>query len=87
MEDKNAGGAAQQPADVTTATQGRPAFVRPVRDTYTHKCGNHTKMSTTLAESFARNPRSQDSLPCSACYANFPLSELVWKDTKETVGS
>lgn len=63
-------------------------FVRPYRDTYTHKtCGTNTTMGRTIAETYARNPYFYSGTFCCACRSHFPLEEFVWKGTQEQVGS
>lgn len=67
-------------------------FVRPVRHAYIHeKCGTETRMGTSIAESYAREPAFYGSTFCSACGAYFPVGadgEFVWADApNEKVGT
>lgn len=63
-------------------------FVRPVRDTYTHRpCGTKTTMGRALAETYARNPAFYSGTFCCACRTHFPLTEFLWTGTDEQVGS
>lgn len=63
-------------------------FVRPYRETYTHKtCGTDTSMGRRIAETYARDPKFYGATYCCACRTHFPLVEFVWKDTDEQVGS
>ena len=63
-------------------------FVRPVRCAYVHKtCVSETKMGAALAETYARDPTFYGATYCCACRAHFPVSEFLWSDTDETVGS
>lgn len=65
-------------------------YVRPVRTKYIHKtCGVETVMHIKFAETYARDPKFYGSTFCagSRCRAHFPVSEFLWSDTKEEVGS
>jgi len=63
-------------------------FVRPYRDSYIHKsCGGLTKMSRSIAETYARNPYFYSGTFCINCGKHFPLEEFVWNGTDEQVGS
>lgn len=66
-------------------------FVRPVRDSYIHvKCGGLTRMSTGLAETYARNPRFYGATYCVHCSMHLPVGadgEFVWDGTDEKVGT
>ena len=62
-------------------------FVRPVRDTYVHKCGVVTKMDTSIAETYARNPKFYGLTYCIGCGTHFPVGEFVWDGTSDKVGS
>lgn len=66
-------------------------FVRPVRDSYIHeKCGSVTKMSRSIAETYARQPNFYSGTFCVACRAHFPVGEggeFVWDGTDEKVGT
>lgn len=63
-------------------------FIRPYRDSYTHRvCGVNTKMGKAIAETYARDPKFYNGTFCAGCRKHFPLSEFVWRDTLETVGS
>jgi len=64
-------------------------FVRPLRDTYTHKaCGTNTTInSRAIVETCARNPKFYGATFCVHCRGHFPVGEFVWDGTNETVGS
>lgn len=63
-------------------------FVRPLRDTYLHKkCGTVTTMSRGIAETYARDPKFYGLTWCCGCKTHLPVSEFVWYDTDEVVGS
>lgn len=63
-------------------------FVRPYRDSYVHNsCGTVTKMSRSIAETYARDPSFYSGTFCCECRAHFPLAQFVWDGTDETVGS
>jgi len=63
-------------------------FVRPYRDSYTHKvCGHSTKMGRELSETYARNPKFYGATYCVHCSMHRPVSEFVWNLDGEEVGS
>lgn len=63
-------------------------FVRPVRQSYVHDtCGIVTKMSLSLAETYARQPDFYTGTFCCRCQAHFPVAEFVWDGTDQRVGS
>lgn len=73
---------------VLTDEERARGFVRPVRDTYTHKtCGTDTTMGLKIAETYARDPGFYNGTFCCACRTHRPLEEFVWKGTEERVGS
>lgn len=59
-------------------------FVRPVRREYWHtKCGAVTKMSQSIAETYARNPAFYGSTYCTTCRMHRPVGadgEFHWVD-------
>ncbi len=62
--------------------------VRPFRNTYTHlKCSTDTTMSDAIAKTYQINPHFYGSTYCVNCQMHRPLSEFVWKNTNEIVGS
>ena len=62
-------------------------FVRPYRDTYTHKtCGTDTHMGYALSATYARNPKFYSGTFCCHCSMHRPVAEFVWKGTDITVG-
>jgi len=79
----------QQKAYVVLSDDERAkGFVRPVRDTYTHKvCGADTTMGKAIAETYARDPYFYNGTFCCNCKKHLPLNEFVWKGTEEQVGS
>ena len=65
-------------------------FIRPVRMSYIHKtCGVETGMNEKIAETYARDPKFYGSTYCigSKCKTHFPVSEFLWSDTDQEVGS
>ncbi len=63
-------------------------FVRPLRDSYVHdKCGAVTRMGTTIAETYARDPKFYSGTFCVSCRAHFPVSEFTWDNSTDKVGS
>jgi hypothetical protein len=73
---------------VLTDEERARGWVRPYRDTYTHKvCGTDTTMGRKIAETYARDPGFYNGTFCCACRTHRPLSEFVWKGTEEEVGS
>jgi hypothetical protein len=73
---------------VLSADERAKGFVRPVRQTYTHKaCGTDTKMGLALAETYARDPKFYSGTFCCTCRDHFPLDEFVWRGTNDQVGS
>lgn len=43
-------------------------------------CGVLTKMSSSIAETYARNPKFYSGTFCCGCGAHFPVGEFVWDD-------
>ncbi len=73
---------------VLTAEERHRGFVRPVRRTYTHTvCGTDTTMNMAISETYARDPQFYSGTFCCRCRKHAPLTEFVWKGTKELVGS
>jgi len=73
---------------VLTADERAKGFVRPVRDTYTHKkCNSDTTMGRAIAETYAREPKFYSGTFCCSCQQHFPLDEFVWKGTEEILGT
>lgn len=63
-------------------------FVRPVRTSYVHEvCGAVTRMSSSIAETYARDPKFYGATYCVNCRKHRPVSEFVWDGTYEKVGS
>lgn len=66
-------------------------LVRPIRRTYVHeKCGTHTTMATSIAETYARDPKFYSGTYCVHCKGHFPVGEageFLWSDTNEKVGT
>ena len=66
-------------------------FVRPVRIGYVHeKCGALTRMSMSLAETYARDPSFYGGTFCVGCRSHFPVGvdgEFTWDGTDEKVGT
>jgi hypothetical protein len=63
-------------------------FIRPVRTSYIHKaCGTETRMHSSIAETYARDPKFYGATYCVGCKKHLPVDEFVWTNTNETVGS
>lgn len=61
-------------------------FVKPVRHSYVHmKCGVETRMGTSLAETYARDPHFYSGTFCVGCRAHFPLKEFTWDPDGESM--
>lgn len=50
-------------------------------------CGVKTRMSVAIAETYAVNPKFYGSTYCVGCQKHLPVSEFVWSDDGEVVGS
>lgn len=50
-------------------------------------CGVETRMSQAIAETYARDPKFYGSTYCVGCKMHRPVSEFVWSNTDEVVGS
>lgn len=50
-------------------------------------CGVETKMDSSIAETYARNPAFYGSTFCAGCGKHFPVWEFIWKGTNIQVGS
>jgi hypothetical protein len=73
---------------ILTEEERSKGFVRPYRDSYIHKkCGVLTKMSRSISETYARDPKFYGGTFCVGCRAHFPLDEFLWDGTDEQVGS
>jgi len=73
---------------VLTPEERDKGFVRPLRQVYTHKtCGQDTRMSLAIAETYARDPYFYSGTFCCTCGLHLPLKEFVWKGTNQNVGS
>ncbi len=79
----------QQKGYVVLSEEDRAkGFVRELRFIYVHNvCGTETRMNQAIAETYARQPNFYTGTFCCGCGKHFPLSEFVWKDTDEIVGS
>jgi hypothetical protein len=63
-------------------------FIRPLRRSYTHKvCGTSTHMGLALCETYARDPKFYGSTYCTTCRKHLAVSEFVWDEDGEVVGS
>lgn len=63
-------------------------FVRPLRTSYVHgKCGVVTRMSTDIAETYARQPGFYGSTYCVGCRMHLPVDEFTWDKDGQQVGS
>lgn len=50
-------------------------------------CGVVTSMPKSIAETYARDPKFYGSTYCVGCKVYLPVTEFVWKNTDEKVGS
>ncbi len=64
-------------------------FKRPRRTTYRHVdgCGGVTTITGAIVETFARDPGFYDGTFCSGCVMHRPVSEFVWTEGGEVVGT
>ena len=63
-------------------------FVRPYRDSYKHDaCGSATFMGRALSETYARDPNFYGATFCVVCNKHLPVSEFIWTEDGERVGS
>lgn len=63
-------------------------FVQPIRYTYIHlRCKSVTKISTKVAENFARDPKHYGAMYCAACKEHCRVDHFIWEDTGQPVGS
>lgn len=63
-------------------------FVRPVRTSYRHTvCGTVTSMGRAIAETYARDPKFYGATYCCHCWKHLPVTEFVWVDGGQPVGS
>lgn len=66
----------------------RKGFVRPYRTAYKHlKCGAITYMGQALSETYARDPKFYGATYCCECHKHLLVSEFVWVDDGQVVGS
>lgn len=80
---------------VLSAEERARGFVRPVRRSYMHAfdgdgiraCAQVTRMSTDLAETYAREPKFYGSTYCVGCAMHLPVARFLWDGTQEIVGS
>lgn len=76
---------------VLSADERARGFVRPVRTSYVHQvCGAVTRMSTNIAETYARDPEFYGSTFCVGCGKHYPVGlrgEFLWDGTIEKVGT
>jgi hypothetical protein len=63
-------------------------FIRPVRSAYVHTaCGAVTRMGTTIAETYARDPHFYGNTYCTNCNKHLPVGGFTWDVDGEVVGS
>ena len=65
---------------VLSADERAKGFVRPVRKTYIHSCGAATTMGSSIAETYARDPKFYGATFCMKCQTHLPVSEFKWGD-------
>jgi len=57
------------------------------RKKYFGGCEGETKMSWTIAETYARDPKFYGATYCIHCKRHIDVNEFVWSNTNEIVGS
>jgi len=71
-------------------------YIRPYRRAYRHigeakagegVCWGITTMVPTIAEVFAKNPKFYGSAFCVKCGRHRSVSEFVWEEDREVLGS
>lgn len=63
-------------------------FIRPLHRAYVHKtCGTRTEMGLALCETYARDPKFYGATYCCGCSKHLPVSEFLWDNTNDEVGS
>jgi len=73
---------------VLSEDERKKGFIRPFRRSYQHIiCQGITTMATSIAETYARDPKFYGSTFCIRCKDHFPVSEFVWEYSNEIVGS
>lgn len=73
---------------VLSAEERTKGFVRPYREAYVHnKCGAVTRMTRSIAETYARDPYFYSGTYCVNCRTHFPLDQFTWDNSTEKVGS
>jgi hypothetical protein len=50
-------------------------------------CQTATKMTTSIAETYARDPKFYGSTYCVHCQKHLPVNEFIWEGTNEVLGS
>jgi hypothetical protein len=69
---------------ILSSVERAKGLVRPVRDTYRHTvCRQTTRMSHSIAETYARDPSFYTGTYCSNCCGHYPVGEsgeFVWLD-------
>jgi hypothetical protein len=50
-------------------------------------CGAVTTVAPAIAETYARDPHFYGATYCTGCHKHLPVSEFVWTDDGEQVGS
>jgi hypothetical protein len=54
---------------------------------YVGGCGSVTRMCAAIAETYARNPKFYGATYCYNCRKHLDVSEFLWVNTNEIVGS
>jgi hypothetical protein len=72
---------------ILSEEERKKGFVRPVRRSYIHIfCGKLTKMSGSIAETYARTPNFYGATYCAHCQMHRPIGEngeFVWADNPD----
>lgn len=74
---------------VLSEAERAKGFVRPLRRAYLHTrgCGALTTMGLALCETYARDPSFYGATYCVGCHRHRPVSEFVWAEDGQRVGS
>jgi len=73
---------------VIEESQRQKNLTRPLQFSYIHStCGTVTKISKSIAETFAKNPKFYTHTFCCKCQRHLPLKEFIWSDDDQVLGT
>jgi hypothetical protein len=76
---------------VLSAEERAKGYLRPVRYAYKHlACGFQTTITSSIAETYARDPKFYSGTYCVNCREHFPIGpngQFVWSGTDIKVGT